>query len=65
MAQDSGAIFRLTVAGFMLFLGIAMLALSDSSAQSVDTSENDPSLTGRWFGSADLNGKQIPFRLDL
>ena len=65
MAQDSGAIFRFTVAGFMLFLGTAMLALSDSSAQSVDTSENDTSLTGRWFGSADLKGKQIPFRLDL
>lgn len=31
----------------------------------MEKSESDTSPDGRWVGSADLNGKQVPFRLDV
>jgi len=65
MPQGSRAIFRFTVAGITLLIGSALLGTSISYAQSVDKSEADTSLDGRWAGVADLNGTQVPFRLDI
>lgn len=59
------AIFRRTVAGIILFTGMVCLGTFASSAQSADRSEADASVAGRWVGSAELNGNQIPFRLDI
>jgi thiol-disulfide isomerase/thioredoxin len=65
MTHDTRAISPLTVAGIILFTGTALLGSSVSVAQSAEKSEVDPPLAGQWVGSADLNGKHVPFRLDI
>jgi thiol-disulfide isomerase/thioredoxin len=65
MTQDTRAIFPRTIAGIILLIGAAWLGGSTSSAQSVEKSEVDTLPAGRWVGSADLNGKQVPFQLEV
>ena len=65
MTQDARAIYRSTISGIILFTSMAWLGTFASSAQSADRSEADASVAGRWVGSAELNGNQIPFRLDI
>lgn len=65
MIQAARAIFRLTVAGMVLFPVTTLMGASVSSGHSVDKKEVGSSPAGRWIGSAEVNGKQVPFRLDM
>jgi len=65
MTQDARAVCRSTIAGIILFTGMAWLGTFASSAQSAERSEADASAAGQWVGSAEMNGNQIPFRLDI
>jgi thiol-disulfide isomerase/thioredoxin len=65
MIQAARAFFRLTVAKIALFLVTASMGAALSSGQSADKNQVDSSPAGRWIGSAEVNGKQVPFRLDI
>jgi|HubBroStandDraft_1064217.scaffolds.fasta_scaffold287241_1 hypothetical protein len=64
LIPDTSAIFRMTAVGIILFTGAKWVGAGASSAQSVEKSERDTPPAGRWLGS-DLNGQQVPFRLDV
>jgi len=65
MTPGTRAIFPRAVAGIILLIGAACVGGSVSLAQSVGKSEGDTSPAGQWVGSAELNGNQVPFRLDI
>jgi thiol-disulfide isomerase/thioredoxin len=62
---DTRTILSRTAAAIILSIGAAWLGASVSSAQSAAKNEAATSVAGRWIGTADLNGRQVPFRLDI